>query len=164
MVWMTAMPSGASRRSSCPEKGAKVGMPHGFQHLDGDDFVKASIHFAVVTKKDLDTILQTGLANPLPGKLVLVFGDRNAGDPASGPSNGFNGKPAPSTANLKQMIVGTQSEFFNDGSVLVLLGRFQALPRMVEYGTRIGHGIIQKGLEKSIGQIVVTPDVAAASG
>ena len=164
MVWMTAIPSGGQQAVQLPEKGAIVSMPHGFQHLDGDDFVKPSFHFSVVPKKDVDTILQSGLANPLSGKIILVFGDRNAGNPASGPANGFNGKPAPSAADLKQMIVGTQSQFINDGPVLIFLGRFQVFPRMAEYGTRIGHGIIQKGLEKRIGQIVVTPDVAAAAG
>ena len=155
---------GCEQTVQLTEKAPIVTMPHRFQHLDGDNLVESSLNTAVVAKANVDVILEPGPAHALPGQVELLPRNGDAGDPTTGLPHRLDGKTAPTAADLQKMVPRAQAHLGHDAPELAPLGVGQGLIGPLENGARVGHGLVQEGLEEVVGEIVVRPDVAPTAG
>ncbi len=139
-------------------------MPHGLDHLDGNQLVESSFEIAVVLEQQRDAVLQTLFLDAPLGIGELLVRQRRGGHPAAMVDRGIQRHAAPAGTDLQQMIVGLQIELRADALQLVQLGLLQALLGRGEHGRRVHHGRIEEALEQLVAQVVMRGDIALRTG
>src|ERR1019366_500809 len=138
-------------------------MPDRFDHLDRDGLVELAAEVAVILEQHGDAIRQALGGDFFDGVVVLRARNRGGRDATSVVFGRVNRKPAPSRADLDEVIAGAKIELAADA---IDLGRRRLLQRgagALEDRARVHHQrAIQNQLEKIVAEVVMRRYVALA--
>ena len=139
-------------------------MPDRFDHLDRHGLVELAGQVAVILEQHRDPLREPLGGDSLDGIVVLLARNRGGRHAASVVFRRMNREPAPSGADLDQVIVRAQIQLAADA---IDLGRRGFLERRVgalEDRARVHQRAIEHQLEKIVAEIIMRRDIALAAG
>ena len=152
--------AGPHRAAQHLDVGRVVGGADVLTHLQGADGVEvvALGHLAVVLEPDLDPVLQTALGDPGVDELLLLRGDRDAGDLGAEVLGGVQRQRAPAAADVEHRHARLEAEL---GADEVELGALRVLERRLRgrvVAAAVGHLRLEDEGVELVGEVVVVAD------
>ncbi len=147
-----------------PEEFVVMLQPDRLEHLDADNLVERASQVAIVVAPQIDAAARLARVRNQPGGVGVLFrADRRRGDVAAVARRGKQREAAPPRADLQHAIARLQLEPLADAAQLVDLRRLERVVRVRIDRARVHQVRIEKQLEKGVAEIVVLPDIPAAS-
>ena len=129
------------------------------EHADRYDAVELLPYLAVVAQLEAYPVGQPRLARPLVRQLVLLLGQRDAGDIDLLEACEIERELAPAAADVEHLEAGLEVELGGDQAQLVLLGLLQRFGVVEEVGAGILHPLVEEELVEVVAEVVVVRHV-----